>query len=323
MGYFIFGLIVVAIFHRPIWALLTTVLFEPRVNSVLTLVVNGVLILYGDKVVSDRLFSVLRVLWILSAFDCIHDIVVADSYYEGNNDFFYKLKSILSLLTLGIVRILYLVAKPLLRNSEIKHVHDALTRGEQLSFHCPRYRWPHSGDIKAREYYYQKEINRLLRTGLVVSNEKTLNTEVALRKKRVAQLYPQKLTGIILEAFAGDKELIARRDEAEKKLSRMPGPAFLGVEAFEQLPNTIISVMKDKPPYSVSDMASFKELNVGSMFIIQALEPLVKDGIFEDLDLNDNDPLDTHIYHYTKSTSAMKSLDAGSDPRFADPDLCD
>ena len=65
MGYFILGLIVVAIFHRPIWALLTTVLFEPRVNSVLTLVVNGVLILYGDKVVSDRLFSVLRVLWIL------------------------------------------------------------------------------------------------------------------------------------------------------------------------------------------------------------------------------------------------------------------
>ena len=55
MGYFILGLIVVAIFHRPIWALLTTVLFEPRVNSVLTLVVNGVLILYGDKVVSDRL----------------------------------------------------------------------------------------------------------------------------------------------------------------------------------------------------------------------------------------------------------------------------
>ena len=51
-----------------------------------------------------------------------------------------------------------------------------------------------------------------------------LNTEVALRKKRVAQLYPQKLTGIILEAFAGDKELIARRDEAH------PSPMVLTLE---------------------------------------------------------------------------------------------
>lgn len=135
--------------------------------------------------------------------------------------------------------------------------------------------------------------------------------------------------------MTGDSEVKRDRAEAEKVIHDLRGSrVYLGKSAFERLREAVKEAMKDKASMSVEDIVRLKELKTlnladwsgsygwSQMFVIQALAPLVEDGTFLDMDISDK-PWDNHAYQYAKSTKPMASLDAGSDPRFCDPDLCD
>ena len=173
----------------------------------------------------------------------------------------------------------------------------------------------------------------------LVSNVHMVHQETDMRTDRLKRLYPEKLLEKIVDAFAGDEDTKKRRSSAEIWLNNhVHYYAYLSTHTLYLLQNAIIKAMSNKPPYSAADICTFEELKPfhltapfwgqnsagwGEMFVIQAMQPLIEKGIFEDKMLNDTDPLDNHVYYCLQSTIQMKSIDAGSDPRLADPELCD
>lgn len=69
--------------------------------------------------------------------------------------------------------------------------------------------------------------------------------------------------------------------------------------------------------YPVTENTKDRLTEWSEFFIIQALQPLVAQGIFEDDDFNDNDAMDNHAYQYVESKVSMPSINADEDPRFA------
>ena len=279
--------------------------------------------------ISERFHPLLKILWGVCIIDCIRDIVVADSYYNYKivYDPLYMFKSLLSTFTLGLTRGFFLlVVGPALHISEARYLREAVNNRQPVTPYCPR-------SSRAREYYYDRELEKILQSGVLVSNEKTLHQELSLCKSQLANLYPKKLFEKIAERVGGDhQEMKKRRAYAEKGIRDLAASRiYIHRDVIDQLPDAVIRAMKDKPPYSVSDIVRFKELapffggncSWSILFVIQALIPLVANGLFEDMNLNDNDPLDNHIYHYARSTATMHSVEASDDPRFADPALCD
>lgn len=143
----------------------------------------------------------------------------------------------------------------------------------------------------------------------------------------------------ILETVAGNNAVKENRKRAEELLRHEPAASYLPVSTYEKIPQLVMAAMSDRAMCPVSEIKYFPELQSLNLvkprkdgentwyerhtdrwfdyFIIQALQPFVTDGTFEEDDFNNKDPLDCHAYRYSKSTRQMPSINADEDPRFA------
>lgn len=311
-------------------ALIGYALFEPRFNSILSIIY---FIWAGIKIREIGMDYLL--LFVLTGIvDCIRDIVIAKDCYKSMDveiDKFYLVKSLITIFTLGLGRTIFLlVVNPVMNIAVSKDIKQQVRDGKALpdaSFYSK---------LKAVNYCYGKQIGKLEREGVVVSNKNTVDSETKIRREKLEKLYPKKMLDKIVDKLAGDKVLKEKRENAEKSLQSMNKCyAYLSTAVFEQYPKALTMVMSVKGRYSVSVISKFQELKPYNLmqpikgisedrnqewseyFIIQALQPLVAEGIFDDMDLNDNDAMDNHAYQYTKSTVTMPSIDGDQDPRFA------
>ena len=314
-------------------------LFHPRINSLLTIVFLFCLICTAGKWIPDPFTEWFVILWLLSGADCIRDIKRAGDFYQpiGTGiDRLYAAKSLSSLGTLGLSRPVFLFfVNPHIGRQVRKRTDARLNAGWPLPYASFRASFP----LRMEKYYYERYVKELIRRKAVMSNMEMLEKEAALRKTRLAQLYPKTRLEKFLDAVSGDETVKQRRAAAENWLScRESCRAYVSTGTYLRLQKAISKAMWDKPPFSVSDICEFDEFKPfhfsaplppygvtgwGEIFVIQAFEQFVEDGVFEDMQLNDNDPLDSHIYYCPLSAVQINGIDAGTDPRLSDPDLCD
>lgn len=311
------------------------ILFHPRVNSVLTIIVFIVYIITAFQG-NGKAGPGILIMSILPIIDCIHDIAIAPKYYEDIEfgvDKLYKIKSLVSLFTGGFARPIFLViVGPCLSFSVRSEIQGRIDNRMPL---------PYEGfsDLMAKEYYYQKHIARLKASGIIVSNVNAVDEETKKRREMLDKLYPQKVIAKVVDMVAGDKDAKSIRQECEKKLEAKRIKqyyAYMSANAFSLLPDLLNKAMSQKGYCSAADISKFDELKElhtampssasapgnataewSEYFVIQALEPLVKKGIFVRDRFNDNDPFDNPAYSYTKSEVKMPSIDANSDPLLA------
>lgn len=332
----VIAVVVIIGFHIIAWllgaalVLLLAVLFNPKVNAVLSL-----FYLLVRGAVAIRIGSVFQTVCVgLMAADCIRDIVKGHSYYRdfiNGVDPLFVIKSLASIVTLGYARIFFLLFFPVIKLCLIRSVSTDVKRKVESGCLLPHSNY---SSVKIKNDYYRKYITQLENDGAIISNESTVDREMGIRRKKLNNLYPKKFLEKWAETFAGDKALIDRREKAEQKLAGQGKYyAYLGASVYESYPRLITEAMSTKGRLSVSDLKNCEELKPLTAqgknqkgtasdecieyFIIQALWPLVANGTFLDDDLNDNDPLDTHVYQYTKSTKQMPSQSPETNPLLA------
>lgn len=331
MQYIIIAIIVIGL----IFVLFKYILFHPRVNSVLNIIVFIIYIATGFQG-SGKAGPIILIMLILPTIDCVRDIIIAPEYYEDPSieiDRLYKIKSLVSLFTWGLARpIFLLIVGPCLSFSVRSEIQRRIDGWMPL---------PYSGlsDLKAKEYYFTKHIARLRLRGIIVSNVNTVDEETKKRREMLDKLYPQKVIAKVVDMVAGDKDAKSIRQECEKKLESQrirQYYAYISANAFNELPNLIAKAMSKRGYCSAADISKFKELTAlhtampisstvssaataewSEYFIIQALDPHVKKGVFATDRFNDNDPFDNPAYSYTKSEVKMPSIDANSNPLLA------
>ena len=92
-------------------AILRNLFFNPRVNSVVTVLFLALFIISTSMNFSDFPLAI-KILWGIAIIDCLRDIIRADQYYVSlsvGKDSFYVKKSLLSFFTFGLARVVYLV----------------------------------------------------------------------------------------------------------------------------------------------------------------------------------------------------------------------
>lgn len=335
---YIIGLFVILIVLSLAFSLVKHVLFNPVVNSIivgllylfaLICTISGSYIIIKETGDFKNLVggSFLIIVVSLVLFDCIWDIAHAKHYYidiEWRIDKEFALKSLSSIPTLGLSRLFFVcIVRPIRSIQTLLYIKKEIRDGYPL--------------LNGGDYYKMKWIRRLEKKGVIISNIETVTNEAKIRQEKLEALYPKKTLEKVADMVAGDKTVKEKRKDAEKRLrteSLAICYAYIGVDVFEQYPKLIMEVMSEKGRHSVADIKKFEELKPlhltvpfhgingkntewSEYFIIQALKPLVAEGIFEDDDLNDNDVFDNHAYRYTESKVAMKCIDADNDPLLA------
>jgi len=299
--YMVIGLI--GIIYIALCELIKTVLFNPHVNTIISIIV---LLFEGLLVVYNKLWFLIIPI-IMAIVDCIRDFAKANEYYGRvcDADPFYRKKSLLSLVTLGSARVIYLFYNyNKVRDSVIAYIDEQIISDRPLECH---------GHYKLvmENNFYKQRIIELKRLNKIVSNEETAEHERQMVQKNIDRLYPK-----------ASKD----RDKYLSKLSRYSGgKIYIRKETLNKYSELIPKAMANKGPMSLSDIKRIKELkhlNLCSIpeidfFIIQALQPLVESGVFEDITFNDVDPFDVHVYRYVQSSVPMKHIDGDNDPLFA------
>ena len=305
-----------------------SILFNPRVNSVLHLLAV-IYILYIGINSGSPLLILLSLIIII---DCIRDIVMAKKYYRDIDisvDKLFVIKSLTAIPLLLTSRIIFLLfVYPLISLSVSSDFRRKIKSGHPL---------PHKSlysKLEARNYYFGKLIDKALKKSNIVGNIETVDEEAKISRIKLANLYPEKILAMIIDLLPNEKK--EKRKAAENALSRWDiknNYAYLPSAVFEKYPGLITEVMSQKgvvPPWGLSRFEELKPLSLsipigydnnertrwGEYFIVKALNPLVSDGTFEDLDFSD-EILDNHAYRYSKSKVTMPSIDANNDPRFA------
>lgn len=344
-------IIIIMIVLLIIITLAKHILFNPKVNAVLGMIVPAICLLMLPVILVESALTagilgliigvlvesiIILVPAVLTIIDCLRDFLFAEECYKSIDvgiDKFFVVKGLLSLFTFGFARIVFIViVNPIISYMVSSEIENRIAKGEPLPAS------KHFSSLEIKNYYYKKHIEKLETEGMLVSNINTVDSEAEIQRKKLDKLYPEKIVAKIVDMIAGDAELKRRRKSAEEKLSSLSitkNYAYLKKDTFNQFSQLISEAMANKGHCSVSDIKKFEELNPlrltmplaiaandqntewGEYFIIQALQPLVADGIFDDNDFNDNNVFDNHVYHFTKSSKSMPSIDGDSDPRFA------
>lgn len=317
-----------------ICAIAKYILFEPRINSCiyfLLFLYMCIMGLVGGGVLG---FIVIFILVGTGMIDCIRDIVMAKKCYEDIDveiDKFYMIKSLTSLFTGGLARIIYfLIVHPVLSSMVSADIKKQMKVGQPLPY------FSFYSNMKIKNYYYGKQVDKLEKEGVLISNKETVDYETKIRRDKLNGLYPKRMVDKIVDMVAGDKKIKEDLKKTEQKLLSMDKCyAYLRTDLFAVYPRTLTAAMSNKGCCSVSSIQAFDELKTLNLlcpvigkakdrltewseyFIIQALQPLVAQGVFRDDDFNDNDAMDNHAYQYAESKKPMPSINADEDPRFA------
>lgn len=272
---------------------------------------------------------------VLIMIDCIMDIVRGTQYYDVcieydyiRTDEFYIIKSLISLVTVGFARIVYLLlVHPILRHQVVSDMKKKLSAGYPL----PPNRYYYS---RAKIYHYNKYIDKLKKKGAIVSNKETVDEETNRRREKLEGMYPQNRVAKLADKFTGDKAAKARREEAAKKLFGY-GPnayAYVSTSVYQKYPQVIMEAMSTRGRLSLSDIIRLEEFKPFMLpfemsknapyewiefFVVQALQPLVNNGVFTDEELNDEDVFDNHVYWYVNSKKPLVVINCDDDPLLA------
>lgn len=340
--------IIIAIFVIGVIVVLAKyVLFHPQVNSVVSIICLfwALIKVYIPSNISGLGFCFL---FLFPVIDCVRDIIIAPKYYadiEYELDKLYVIKSLTSLFTAGVVRnVFFFIVDPHIARSVRRSLKREIRDGRRLTGSTGRH-GEHIGwrvMSGARWYHFNKQVKRLEKNGIVISNGETGIQEIEKAKKKLEGLYPKKLVDSILEKVTNNEDVelkksIRRRSEGLLRLGT--SAVYLPTSTYEKIPQLVREAMSDKgvcPLYEIKFFPELQSLNLVKplkdsdnswyekhadrwfdYFIIQALQPLVADGTFEDNDFNDNDPLDCHAYRYTMSTKQMPSHGPETDPKWA------
>lgn len=183
------------------------VLFEPRINSALTIAFN-IYVLFKLTEVS---FGVI-LLFILSIADCVTDIFIAKYYYrniEDGIDSFYCFKSIVSLLTFGMARgIFLLVIEPFLFWMAWHDVNRTLKNNKVILAEIVSRR-PFWRQYKLHFFWL---LNKKVEEGTVLSNKDIIDQEHELSSEKLENSYPKKLMEKLGEMLSKDKSLKNERE---------------------------------------------------------------------------------------------------------------
>lgn len=235
--------IVVALIKYAI-ILLANVLFNPIVNSAISLCF---FLFVGAKVINEGYIILVVPIGIIIV-DCILDIVRGCSslryYYWDTStsyfDKFYKVKSLTSIATFGFARIIFLlVVGPLLSHSVYSDIEEKIKSGlpfpDGMNYH-----------MEAKRYYFKKRISKLEYNGNVVSNQQTVDREMKERQEKLDRMYPEKWLAKVSETamtIIGDSdttEMIETRKKAKAEILRASYCyAYLGASAYERYPQLI------------------------------------------------------------------------------------
>ena len=326
IGYILLALFIISL----IVVIVKYVLFHPQTNSVVSIIVLSLMIIFPSVIAPPFLFMFLA-LWLVPIIDCIRDFRRAPEYYETDLemelDKFYLIKSLTSLVTVGLARyVFFFIVDPAIR-------HYAASRIKKLVKQGGRVYGPGGPNLlrKPIAYHSNRQLMKLVKKGKIISSQVIFDQEKQRSRAKLDALYPQKLLNKVVDMVAGDKEMKAVRKQAEYKLSSMDKGSYLATPAFMRLPELICAAMSSRGTCPLSEIKYLPEVaSLGLLngdtekanswqdpFIVLALMPLVQSGEFEDNDYNDKDPFDNHAYRYTKSTKAMVSQSPESNPALA------
>ncbi len=326
MHYIIIGIIaivVVVIVIKYLIGAILYLLFNPRLNSVINIIGLIVLIV----LVWNTNYRAASIVFGIAIIDCIRDIKLADKLYESFFDPVYVKKSLLTIFTLGLARVIFLfIIVPGYSHKASSDIKKALDEGLPMKYYESR----KDEFVSNYWYFYGKKLAELSENGTVISNAKTLHEEMAKSKERLEKMYPKKLMGKIVNAVAGSKEMKQMRDNAQNQIKYNRGKAYLSAEAFKKIPQAITDAMSKRSLCSAAEIKDFKELKClhfeekidndtqwAVYFIIMALQPLVESGEFTDEIVNDNDVLDNHAYQYIRSEVKVNSIYGNANPLLA------
>lgn len=340
--------IIIAIFVIGVIVVLAKyVLFHPQINSVVS-IIYMIWALNKVYIPSNTPIFGIYFLFLFPVIDCVRDIIIAPKYYaniEYELDKLYVIKSLTSLFTVGVARnVFFFIVDPHIARSVRRSLKREIRDGRRLTGSTGRHGKYIGWRVmsRARWYHFNKQVKRLEKKGVAVSNKETEALETEKSKKKLEGLYPQKLMDKMLDKIAGDEEIKSNRKRAEGLLRMQDVTAYLPVSTYKKIPQLVIDAMSNKSVCPLSEIKYFPELQSLDLvnplidgeynwyemhsdrwfdyFIIQALQPLVADGTFVEDDFNDKDPLDCHAYRYTKSTKPMTSISPETNPELAIPD---
>lgn len=311
-------------------------LFNPKVNSFLSIIGYILVIILSDFPI------IIKILWAVCIIDCIRDIIISDKYYEKlteyRSDNFYALKSISSLLTLGLSRIVFLSAVNLWF---IWSVSSYFKKKKVIL--CNNYY--NENGLTGFQYYcvmLEDYTSKALENGEILTNKQTILGEIDQSKKKIdkykSNIYkdtPSKLSQTFLEMLTKEgREMRKERseihfikrkksDNAQQKISeyqKSDSSIYVDKHFFEYCKGEISKALETKGTLSVKDICKLSEVQallhfpesqltetVIYFFVVFMLKSLVKDGVLEENDLSDN-LLENFQYKHVNG-KVMKSTD--------------
>ena len=320
------------------------VLFDPRINSVLCIVTKCMqigLIISGYAVANKLWLGVFLVLSPIIIISCIRDIVIAKKYYgniEYGVDPLYRVKSLTSIFTYGISRVVFLlIVDPYIYYSARSDLEKDLNRDRIIPYQDGQS--TDNGSFIKRHFYrqysmrYYEFANAKLASGEVLSNQWVIDAESQMSQNKLEKSYPKTFLEKAGEMFSDEgKEAKAGRENAEKEIPSIRTlKAYVDTGFYNQCKLEMSEALKTRGTLSPHNIAKLEELKCLNIFknknifkiynwieyyVIFVMSSLVKEGIVEEFDLNDKNILENHQYKHIMGVP-MRSRNAEDNPLLA------
>lgn len=312
-------------------------LFNPQINSAFSIYCVYRLIREGE------LTTIMFLLYVVVIIDCIRDIIIAKTYYDCRDieyrvDPLYRTKSLLSLFTLGLARVVFLVFADRFIAASVSSDIDKVLQEYKIiphyGFHISNYASSFSQKHFLWQYNmkYDEVIREKLKKGTILSNKEIVNSEFGIYEKKLARAYPQNLVEKIGEIISaeGKRAKIEREYAREEIFKRSWYYAYVDKTFYNDCKEIISSCLANYGALSPDYIAQVLELENIEVFqknifsfppnwvkymVIFMIQPLVKDGVVEECNISDG-ILENHQYKHIEGIP-MLSRNAEDDPRLA------
>ncbi len=285
--YFLFRLLV-ALFHLIVDGI-KCILFNPKVNSMLTIIVLSAGVLFLTPAALEY-FGVICVIVLYSLLalvlaDCIRDFRKSRRLYRPGNalDSLYVTKSLLSLFTFGLARIVFLlVVFPRVLFIERSEVAKELSTGliwDRSINDENRQVVPSKYLGKVKLYYFQETLDHLKKKGVIFQDTEIADHEIQYASDKVDRRHPQAYLPdrpwyeewfpfMFREKHDAEWEKYRKMDDerrnaklkvdaAKKRNLSVP---YFRVDYIQKLQELITQAMSDKAFYPLSEIKHFPEL---------------------------------------------------------------
>lgn len=350
VSFFTFGLVRVIFLIARLPVILRNLFFYPRVNSIISLIILAFAIVMTTVFIENfPIVIAIKILWGIAIIDCIRDIIKADDYYDRltnysddflsngryssyakksyHKDSFYAKKSIISLLTLGLARVVYLFVISLIFHISAAARVSSIKNDKAVLY----YNLHPNGCSTYYDYILNGKINSGINKGSIVSDD-SFSSSALYMDKKFFEYSKKRIRQSIEEYGILSSEYILLLDEMQdlfdlpniywgnrhtvfSKISNMvlggleqdgiivnlDSDVYLDVRFFKYCKQRVENTMEEKGVLSPKDISSLKELQdlfrfttvpldrwTPDYFTLLVLEVLVKDGIIIKESFSDN-----------------------------------